>query len=368
MFPGSTISHRAAITEFHFASCSVAIFWSHFVVVVVICFFKIVSPHVYLMKYIVRKQNHYPYNMFVRAGLVAASVGASSCNQENDMSVMQLHHVKQNIAKVGGQWKRVVDAIAEASKDEVGTICVLTAEGEEAPAEGTFLVESSAVAVTVQQGFIAPSAGKYCIDKQTLALIQRANGFADTASFEQALAGKTAKSNEEVLSGKTAAPKNNTAAPRPPLLTVAKTGKGTCKDYFGPVDGLATHVTVVDPDVGLTGDAGEVQFCGTHSSPCTFIHFAGLNTSCIPPGPPAGCHRYIKTMYSTKCTALKDLSLTGNIDMKDAFSADGVLKQCADHVVTQEKQCYGPPASGPLRCNCPTSVTPTTVATTAAVR
>jgi len=284
--------------------------------------------------------------------------------------------MKQNIAKVGGQWKRVVDAIAEASKDEVSTICVFAAEGEEAPAEGTFLVESSAVAVTVQEGFIAPSGGKYCIDKQTLALIQRAKGFADTASFEQALAGKTAKSNEEVLSGKTAATKNTTAAPKTTAAattaaattTVAKTDKGTCRDYFGPVDGLATHVTVVDPDVGLTGDATELKFCGTHSSPCIFIHFAGLNTSCIPPGPPAGCHRYIKTMYSTKCTALVDLSLTGTLDMKDAFSADGVLKQCADHVVTQEKQCYGPPASGPLRCNCPTSAIPTTVATTAAVR
>jgi len=184
--------------------------------------------------------------MFLRSGLVVASVGASSCSQDDDMSVMQLHHVKQNLAKVDGQdgqWKRVVDAMAAASKDEIGTICLFAAEGEEAPAEGTFQAESSEVAVTVQQGFMAPSAGKYCIDKQTLALIQRASGFADTASFEHALAGKAAMSTDAALSGKsaesnaTAAPKMTTTAPKTTAAPVTTAAPKT----------TAAHVTTGAP-------------------------------------------------------------------------------------------------------------------------
>lgn len=97
---------------------------------------------------------------------------------------------KQSFTKVTDQTNRVMNALLQEPKD-AETICVQAEEGDEAPAEGTFLVEGSSE-VIVQQGYLTLVAGKYCIDNLTLALIQRANGFEDRASFERALSQKPA--------------------------------------------------------------------------------------------------------------------------------------------------------------------------------
>jgi len=132
--------------------------------------------------------------------------------------------------------------------------------------------------------------------------------------------------------------------------------KGSCEDYFGNV--MEGFVTVVDPDVGLTDVSGAYCDNSNHSRPCTFIHYGGLNTTCVPPGPPDGCHRYIVTMYSeAKCgEKLQNLDLTGTIDVADRFTTTGkyvgVLKECVDAVLSQEIQCYGAPADEPVECLC----------------
>jgi len=140
------------------------------------------------------------------------------------------------------------------------------------------------------------------------------------------------------------------------LLGLAQ-GKGPCEDYFGDVSGA---VTVIDPDVGLTDASGPYCDGAGHARPCTFIHYAGLGTECISPGPPDGCHRYIKTTYdktNLKCmSALKKLNITGSVDVDDVFTTDGVYTQggCSDAaVVSREVHCYGPPASEPQQCECP---------------
>lgn len=89
-------------------------------------------------------------------------------------------------------------------------------------------------------------------------------------------------------------------------------------------------------------------------TPCTYIHFAGSNTECQPPGPPDGCHRYHKVEYS-ECDALMRTTATqnGRIDTTNAFDAQGVYKACADKVISHEVSCWGPPASEPVSCECP---------------
>jgi hypothetical protein len=127
----------------------------------------------------------------------------------------------------------------------------------------------------------------------------------------------------------------------------------TCSDYFGDVTGV---VTVADPDIGVPGRTeGSGGYCDQNGAerPCTFIHYAGLSTACINPAPPDACHRYRKVRYSKQCESiLAGLSLTGSVDTSLAFDRDGVLKQCREHVLSNDMYCWGPPADDAQRCAC----------------
>lgn len=127
----------------------------------------------------------------------------------------------------------------------------------------------------------------------------------------------------------------------------------TCSDYFGDVTGV---VTVADPDIGVPGRTdGSGGYCDQNGAerPCTFVHYAGLSTACINPGPPDACHRYRKVRYSQQCESiLAGLSLTGSVDTSLAFDRDGVLKQCREHVLSNDMYCWGPPADDAQRCEC----------------
>jgi hypothetical protein len=127
----------------------------------------------------------------------------------------------------------------------------------------------------------------------------------------------------------------------------------TCSDYFGDVTGV---VTVADPDIGVPGRTeGSGAYCDQSGAarPCTFIHYAGLSTECVNPAPPDACHRYRKVRYSKECESiLSGLSLTGSLDTALVFERDGVLKQCKDHVLSNDMYCWGPPADNAQRCEC----------------
>ena len=109
--------------------------------------------------------------MFVRAGFIAVLTVAIPTSQEGNLDssvLLQTNRIgKQNLDKVTSQINRALAAIGKDTNDK--TICVEAEEGDEAPAEGTFLAEADSSAVAVQQGFVAPVAGKYCIEQQTLA-------------------------------------------------------------------------------------------------------------------------------------------------------------------------------------------------------
>ena len=94
--------------------------------------------------------------MFVRAGFIAVLTVAIPTSQEGNLDsfvLLQTNRInrigKQNLDKVTSQLNRALAAIGKDTNDK--TICVEVEEGDEAPAEGTFLAESSTVAVTVQQ-------------------------------------------------------------------------------------------------------------------------------------------------------------------------------------------------------------------------
>lgn len=132
---------------------------------------------------------------------------------------------------------------------------------------------------------------------------------------------------------------------------IATETKPSCLHYFGDVSGL---VTIVDPDVGLTDASSGYCDQGNVDTPCTYAHFVGgAIDGCISPGPPDGCHRYIKTTY-TECADLATLGLTGTViagnDIR--FNENWALKSCADHVASSEVTCWGPPADDPATCSC----------------
>lgn len=102
---------------------------------------------------------------------------------------MQLH--LQAKGKLSA-YARVVNAIRITPSDaEVS--CVDAEPGDVAPTAGTFMVGGEES--LVEQGFVAPQHGQFCVPKQTLVLIQRANGFSDHTDMENALAKKTHPGN-----------------------------------------------------------------------------------------------------------------------------------------------------------------------------
>merc|ERR1712093_379991 len=90
----------------------------------------------------------------------------------------------------------------------------------------------------------------------------------------------------------------------------------TCEDYFGDVSGV---VTVVDPTLGVAGKTdGSGEYCDANNvaRPCSFIHYAGLETECVNPAPPDAAHRYHKVTYSDKCRpVLEGMNLTYQVDV-----------------------------------------------------
>mmetsp|Transcript_148901 Transcript_148901/g.263001 ORF Transcript_148901/g.263001 Transcript_148901/m.263001 type:complete len:431 (-) Transcript_148901:16-1308(-) len=97
-----------------------------------------------------------------------------------------------------------------------------------------------------------------------------------------------------------------------------------CGDVFGDLESRGNQVTIVD----LDASAG-CHTTGTH----VWVHFVGGSTDCVPPTPPAGCHRYVVVNY-TSCAFFENENneLVGKQD--GAGSAGkfdpktGVLKSC----------------------------------------
>lgn len=137
-----------------------------------------------------------------------------------------------------------------------------------------------------------------------------------------------------------------------PLETTATADSKTCQDYFGDISGI---VTVADPDLGIPGHTdASGEFCDKFGAerPCTYIHYAGLKGPCANPTPPDTCHRYHKVTYTEQCKpVLEKISLSG-VDTGLAFTINGVLKECANEVVSNEIICWGPPFEDSQPCDC----------------
>lgn len=138
-----------------------------------------------------------------------------------------------------------------------------------------------------------------------------------------------------------------------------------CEYYFGS-NVNKTLATVVDIDAwdGFKGDNPK----GVDN--ITMVHHSGPGSICWPAAP-NGCHRYMKVIYDDTCEALVDGSMrdyAGHIDSplaagiltnpfwdgEEKFDrGNGVLKSCADSVISVDMMCYTGPASDPQVCSCP---------------
>merc|ERR1740117_1746434 len=114
---------------------------------------------------------------------------------------------------------------------------------------------------------------------------------------------------------------------------------------------VTPRLTVSDPDVGHTSASSPYCEGNGMSSPCIYMHLAGPANECQSPGPPDGCHRYHTVKYS-ECSELDAFNAESRIDTTDAFDTEGVFKLCADRVISNEVNCYGPPADLPQACDC----------------
>lgn len=127
-------------------------------------------------------------------------------------------------------------------------------------------------------------------------------------------------------------------------------GGFTCTPYFGNL-WVQTLTTVVD--VHADGSVCESD------DECQFVHYIGPNknsgfaTHCVPPSPAEGCHCYHQVTYTYECK--DDIMLSnasGTVDKVGAFNTDGVLKACADEVVSHTIVGWAPGAQGPESCDC----------------
>jgi len=148
----------------------------------------------------VRKSEHLPSELYILsmalcrfvAVAVVAQAAATSDTCENgvcdsdDVSLMQvgLRHKQSTVSAL----ERAAQAIRSAAAD-AETICVHAEPGEVAPVEGIFTMADEQGS-SVQEGFVAPRSGTFCVPKETMLLVQRTHGFVDATAMEAALTGK----------------------------------------------------------------------------------------------------------------------------------------------------------------------------------
>merc|ERR1719198_6263 len=138
--------------------------------------------------------------------------------------------------------------------------------------------------------------------------------------------------------------------PGPSDLEPEVSGGFTCTPYFGNL-WVQTLATVVDvhADGSICGSDGE----------CQFVNYIGPNkdtgfaTHCVPPSPAEGCHCYHQVTYTFECKdQIMSSNLSGTMDTSGAFNSDGVLKACADEVVSHTVVGWALGAQGLESCDC----------------
>lgn len=127
-------------------------------------------------------------------------------------------------------------------------------------------------------------------------------------------------------------------------------GGFTCTPYFGNL-WVQTLATVVD--VHATGSVCETD------EECQFIHYIGPNkdtgfaTHCVPPSPADGCHCYHQVTYTYECKDnIMSSKASGTVDTAGSFNGDGVLKACADKVVSHSVVGWAPAGEELASCDC----------------
>lgn len=120
-----------------------------------------------------------------------------------------------------------------------------------------------------------------------------------------------------------------------------------CTPYFGNL-WVQTLTTVVDLQ-----SSGPVCKEAGHDGDCTFVHFMGPTTEdqggtlCVPPQQADRCHCYHQVTYTQECEAtIMSSTASGSVDDSDSFDGSGVLKACADHVVSNVVVGWGPSDNG----------------------
>lgn len=123
-----------------------------------------------------------------------------------------------------------------------------------------------------------------------------------------------------------------------------------CTPYFGNL-WVQTLATVVD--VHATGSV-----CDSEDE-CQFIHYIGPNkdagfaTHCVPPAPADGCHCYHQVTYTYECKdEIMSSNASGTVDAERVFNSDGVLKACADKVVSHTTVGWAAAAEKLESCEC----------------
>jgi hypothetical protein len=126
-----------------------------------------------------------------------------------------------------------------------------------------------------------------------------------------------------------------------------------CTPYFGTL-WIETLTTVVDLHASghVCKDAGQ-------KGDCTFVHYMGPNkkqgygTTCVPPQQSDRCHCYHQVTYSEGCNdQLSSSTDSGSVDNSDRFDDNGVLKSCANDVVSMDVVGWGPGPDGLEPCAC----------------
>lgn len=142
-------------------------------------------------------------------------------------------------------------------------VCTSVQPGQRAPIDGVFTAnDGSEVNYGAKRGELAQSAGRFCVDEPTVALLQRAFSVTEVSEFEGLLRTKTTEdsettgSAEKAVSGKQPATSEALATPEAP-------GTSEALSSDGPFEGIQVYA-----------DIDDTMLC----SRAAFLH--GMDTNC----------------------------------------------------------------------------------------
>merc|ERR1719198_2279355 len=181
--------------------------------------------------------HHFSHNMVRILALISVAVNAETDSASMLQSTSRMQLSRQHDDTPGA---RIVQAMHKDEKH----VCVSVSKGQIAPMAG-YYKSVSGEGMDAKRGDKAPLAGTFCVEKNTLALVQRSFDLKDAREFDDALSGK----------GETKTTTTTTTAPHANAACTAAITAGLSDAVYNGFKNL--------PDIPAHENAKESLICAT---------------------------------------------------------------------------------------------------------